>query len=287
MTVKEMVEFRKRYGIAQDVTLDDVTVLTVASFDRANGVCDLLESYGYTTSALPGEFIKEFTMNANEMAELEKSLTEIDALGLKDIFQNNLRVACFKKTFLERLKVFLTNNLAFLNEDNTFIHELYDVSFADRVQFCIDNGFIFMNGNHFIRELYNAEAFDSYTAGKPLQEIRTVEEVRDPTSENAEDLQAKMDPEDRQVYNQIIESLNYLVLQNATNEYLPAIVHNIIDKVKEAILRKEYHFLPLRDVVDGVMFDGIDVTPEMENIRELVLSAFPEELKQSEGRGVA
>ena len=287
MTVREMVEFRKRYGMVQDVTLDDVTVLTVASFDRANGVCDLLENHGYTTSALPGEFIKEFTMNANEIAELEQSLTEIDALNLKDVFQSNLRVACFKKTFLDRLKVFLTNNLAFLNEDNTFIHELYDVSFASRVQFCIDNGFIFMNGNRFIKELYDAEDFGSYTAGKPLQEIRTVEELNRSTNGSADDLQAKMDPEDRQVYNQIIESLNYLVLQNATNEYLPAVVRNIIDKVKESILRKEYHFLPLRDVVDGVMFDGIDVTPEMENIRELVLSAFPEELKQSEGRGVA
>ena len=226
-------------------------------------------------------------MNANEIAELEQVLNEIDALNLKDVFQNNLRVVCFKKVFLDRLKVFLTNNLAFLNEDNTFISELYNISFASRIQFCIDNGFIFMNGNKFIKELYDAEDFGSYTAGKPLQEIRSAEEVREPVAMNAEDLQAKMDPEDRQVYNQIIESLNYLVLQNTTNEYLPIVVRNITDKVKEAILRKEYRFLPLRDVIDGVMFDGIDVTPEMENIRELVLSAFPEELKQSEGRGVA
>lgn len=287
MTVREMVEFRKRYGMVQDITLDDVTTLTVASFDRANGICDLLESHGYTINALPGEFIKVFTMNANEIAELEQVLNEIDALNLKDVFQNNLRVVCFKKVFLDRLKVFLTNNLAFLNEDNTFISELYNISFASRIQFCIDNGFIFMNGNKFIKELYDAEDFGSYTAGKPLQEIRSAEEVREPVAMNAEDLQAKMDPEDRQVYNQIIESLNYLVLQNTTNEYLPTVVRNITDKVKEAILRKEYRFLPLRDVIDGVMFDGIDVTPEMENIRELVLSAFPEELKQSEGRGVA
>ena len=133
--------------MVQDITLDDVTTLTVASFDRANGICDLLESHGYTINALPGEFIKVFTMNANEIAELEQVLNEIDALNLKDVFQNNLRVVCFKKVFLDRLKVFLTNNLAFLNEDNTFISELYNISFASRIQFCIDNGFIFMNGN--------------------------------------------------------------------------------------------------------------------------------------------
>ena len=51
MTVREMVEFRKRYGMVQDITLDDVTTLTVASFDRANGICDLLESHGYTINA--------------------------------------------------------------------------------------------------------------------------------------------------------------------------------------------------------------------------------------------
>ena len=66
-----------------------------------------------------------------------------------------------------------------------------------------------------------------------------------------------MDAEDRQVYNQIVESLNYLILQNPTNEYLPTIVNNITKRIVDVILRKEYRFLPLGDVVAGVMFEGI------------------------------
>lgn len=287
MTVREMVEFRKRYGMVQDVTLDDVTVLTVASFDRANGVCDLLENHGYTTNALPGEFIKEFTMNANEIAELEQSLTEIDALNLKDVFQSNLRVACFKKTFLDRLKVFLTNNLAFLNEDNTFIHELYDVSFASRVQFCIDNGFIFMNGNRFIKELYDAEDFGSYTAGKPLQEIRTVEELNRSTNGSADDLQAKMDAEDIEVYHKIVEELKSLREKNPTDVNLSMLVNNVVSKIVPSLINKDYHVYSLRDVVRSVMFEGIDVTPEMDYIGEVILSSFPDEREEEKGRGVA
>ena len=122
-----------------------------------------------------------------------------------------------------------------------------------------------------------------------METIKTAQEVdaieRD--AKNSEVVADKMDAEDRQVYNQIVESLNYLILQNPTNEYLPTIVNNITKRIVDAILRKEYRFLPLGDVVAGVMFEGIDVTPEMESVRELVLSAFPEEREMNEGRGLA
>ena len=122
-----------------------------------------------------------------------------------------------------------------------------------------------------------------------METIKTAQEVdaieRD--AKNSEVVADKMDAEDRQVYNQIVESLNYLILQNPTNEYLPTIVNNITKRVVDAFLRKEYRFLPLGDVVAGVMFEGIDVTPEMESVRELVLSAFPEEREMNEGRGLA
>ena len=54
-----------------------------------------------------------------------------------------------------------------------------------------------------------------------------------------------------------------------------------------SLSRKEYHFLPLKDVVDGVMFEGLDVTPEMESLREMILEACPDELQEQEKRGIA
>ena len=81
--------------------------------------------------------------------------------------------------------------------------------------------------------------------------------------------------------------MNYLILQNPTNSNLPIIVDNIVNKIIGALSRKEYHFLPIRDVVDGVMFDGIDPTPEMEALRDMVLEACPDELQDQEKRGIA
>lgn len=206
-------------------------------------------SHGYSLDAVPGEFLKFFTMNEKEVAELGIVLDKINELGLKDIFNHNLRPSCFKRGFLEKVKFCMTNNLVYLNEDNTFIKELED-----------------------------SEAFALYSSHKPLGSIKTAQEI------NREEL---LDPEDRQVYNSIVKNLNFLILQNPTNNSLPIIVDNIINKVVDALSRKEYHFLPLKDVVDGVMFDGIDVTPEMESLREMILEACPDELQDQEKRGIA
>ena len=232
----------------------------LAKSDIAKNVKNEFESHGYSLNVVPGEFLKIFTMNDKEFAELSKVLTEIDELGLKEIFQANLRPVSFKKGFLERVKWCIVNNFPYLHEDNTFI-----------------------------KELERPESFAEYTAHKPIEMIKTAQEVEklEKQSINSEDITEKMDAEDRQVYNQIVEVLNYLILQNPTNEYLPAIVNNITTKVVDAILRKEYRFLPISDVVSGVMFDGIEVTPEMESVRDLVLSAFPENRGMSEGRGLA
>ena len=170
-----------------------------------------------------------------------------------------------------------------------FVNIIFGRKYA-KVKWSKDNNFPFLREDQtFISELYNDNLFAEYTAHKPMETIKTAQEVdaieRD--AKNSEVVADKMDAEDRQVYNQIIESLNYLILQNPTNEYLPTIVNNITKRVVDAILRKEYRFLPLGDVVAGVMFEGIDVTPEMESVRELVLSAFPEEREMNEGRGLA
>ena len=229
----------------------------IANSDIAKRVKQEFVNHGYNLDIVPGEFLKIFTMNEKELAELGKILVEIDELGLKNEFAANLRPASFKRAFLERVKFCRNNDFPYLQEDNTFI-----------------------------KELERPEDFAEYTAHKPMSMIKTAQEL-DAMEKNSEDITNKMDAEDKQVYNQVIENLNYLILQNPTNEYLPIIVNNITKKVVDAILRKEYRFLPLSDVVSSVMFDGIDVTPEMESVRDLVLDAFNEEKSKNEGRGLA
>ncbi len=218
----------------------------IASYDNAKRVKEEFTRHGFEVATVPGEFLKILTMNEREIGELEQVLDEIVALGLKDVFQNNLRPACFKRDFLERVKFCMNNNIMYVNEDREFRPELY-----------------------------NKILFAEYSTKKPLKEIKTAQEIAE--EENRLEL---LDPEDRQVYNQILENLNFLVLRNATNEYLPQVVDNISKKVVGALARKEYRFLPLSDIVASVMFEGLDVTPQMESVRELVISAFPEEIEK-------
>ncbi len=85
---------------------------------------DLFLEHGYDLTKVPGEFVKTLTLNEKEAVELSAVLDEIDKLGLKDIFNYNLRPSSFKRSFLDRVKYCLENHLPFLNGDNTFIADL-------------------------------------------------------------------------------------------------------------------------------------------------------------------
>lgn len=208
-----------------------------------------LENHTYTIGVVPGEFLKIFSMNPKEIDEFEKILVEIDELGLKDIFSANLKTASFKRSFLEKLKFCINNHLPYLNPDNTFISDLYD-----------------------------NEKFGEYSAKVPIGQIKTIQEINEssPISQNDANMENKMDMEDKQVYNEIIEKLNYLLLAHPTDEMLAKVVNNVTNKIVSSILRKEYKFLSLNDVVKSIMFEGLDVTP-VDNIRieELIDSIFP------------
>ena len=80
--------------------------------------------HGYDISSAPGEFIKTLSYDEKEAYELSEVLDEIEQLGLKDVFNANLRPASFKKSFVERVKTCLENHTPFLNSDNTFIRQL-------------------------------------------------------------------------------------------------------------------------------------------------------------------
>lgn len=283
MNAREMAEFKSKVWTNDEVTLDVVADLSVATPLEAEKVRKLFVQRGYFTDRIPGEFFKIFTLGDKEIADLEQTLAEIEQLGLREVFQSNLRVACFKRTFLEQLKVFLNNNFPYLNQDNTFIRELFLVDFAKRLQTCIDSGLPYETNGKFIKELYDAKAFREYV--ERMGQVRVEQPQSSEVAPQEEDIRNKMD-EDRQVYNEIVERLNYLILQNPTNEYLPIVVRNITSKVIEALSRKEYRFLSRADIVSRVMFEGIDVTPEMKSVEDLVLSAFPEDRELNEGRGL-
>ena len=187
------------------------------------------------------------------IGELEESLKRINELGLKDLFSVNLSLATLKMNFISRVEWCINNNLPYLNEDNTFASVLF-----------------------------SNEAFAEYSATLPLEQIKTSKELDGPKVQANEPKQEEnknngMDPEDKLVYNEIITKLSYLVLGNPTDDFLIKVVDNIKTRIVEPIVRKEYKFLSINEMVSNIMFDGLDTTP-VDNIRieELILNTFPE-----------
>jgi hypothetical protein len=213
----------------------------LANTQNAKKIKNSFERHGYQIDIVPGTFLKIFSMNDKEANELENVLVEVDDLGLKDVYEANLKVSTFKRSFLEKIKFCINNRLPFLNSDNTFIAELYD-----------------------------NEKFGEYSSTIPMEKIATVSVIENKKND------VTFDAEDKQVYNEVIEKLNYLVLAHPTDEFLSEVVHNVTNRISESILRKEYRFLSLNDMVKNVMFDGLDSTPE-NNIRieDLIDQAFP------------
>lgn len=204
-------------------------------------VKEVFEKYGYDLSEVPGVFLKAFSMNEKELAEVEANLVKIEKMGMKAVFENNLRLRYFRNSFMVKLEKCMQAGLPYLNSDNTF------AAFFD-----------------------SEETFEDYMRRRSILDNK--ENINKETS------QIEMSPEDKQVYNEIVERLNYLVLANPMDTMLATVVNNAIAKVVEAILRKEYKFLGIKEMVESVMFDGLDVTPEdNDRITNLVLGAFPDE----------
>lgn len=225
------------------IKLDEGVLITkhlmnipLANPENASRIKGLFESHNYKMDTIPGAFLKIFTLNEREIADLEKVLNEIDELKMQDLFDKNKKVAYFKRTFLEQLSWCMNNGVPFLNSDNTF------ASFFD-----------------------NAELFAEYTASVPKEQVKST-------------LDPELTIEDKQVYNEIIQKLNYLILANPMDAKLTEVVNNTLKKVVEPITRKEYKFLGIYEMVENVMFDGLDITPEEnERITELVSSVLPKE----------
>lgn len=216
-------------------------------------VSKLFQGYGIDLKEeCPGAFIKGFTLNEKELTEVSENLKRYQELGLIDVIKanpKNLQVRVFKSTFMKRLVECMQAGRPYLNSDN---------SFAD---FLLKNEMDKIPAQVTPTDLINAQV--NYEANK---EVTVTDQI------------AQMSPEDKQVYNEIVEKLNYLVLASPMDTMLANVVNNATIKVTDAILRKEYKFLGIREMVESVMFDGMNVTPEdNERITNLVLGAFPDE----------
>ena len=287
MNAREIMELKSGVGLDEGVAFDRYLAgLTVGDSDCASKVKKAFVDHGYSLDVVPGEFLKIFTMNEKELGELNKMLTEIDDLGLKSIFQNNLRPASFKKSFVDSLEIFINLNMPYLNEDNTFIPEVYRIGFAGRLEYCVNNGLLYMNPDRtFRQELYDINKFTDYVnhGQEKNSSVETEQNV-------AVDKVSQMDEQDKQVYDGIVICLNRLILSDSTNTFLVQVVKNILDKVPDSILRKEYQFLDITEIVEKVMFDDMNVAPEMlneaENVKNLISQALIKQFYPTEDKSL-
>lgn len=229
-------------------------------------VSSLFLEYGIDLKAeCPGAFLKAFTINERELEEIKGNLQRLKDLDLIEIIKanpSNLQVRVFKTSFMKRLVELIQQGTPYLNADNSFAEYLLNNNIPAQ-----------------IRETNLITAQIEYVSDKPSDE-RTSNFASEKTAIQNSDRLAEMTPEDRQVYNEIVEKLNYLVLANPMDTVLATVVNNAISKSAEAILRQELKWgIEPREMIESVMFDGLETSIglDKERIANLVLGAFPNE----------
>lgn len=256
------MEFKKFMNLG--IKLEEGVLITkfimpihTANEENVYKIKDLLENHKYTINVVPGEFLKIFSMNSKEVEEFGKVLIEIDELGLKDIFNANLKAASFKRSFLEKLKFCINHRLPYLNSDNTFIKDLYD-----------------------------NEKFGEYSAKVPLAEIKTAEEIKEPKKNiNYEETESKLDAEDLMVKTELIKTLTEINQEN-DDMTLKFIVSTIITNIDSAITKdnKKYRLMGTRHIIEDAL-QGFNMTPEIEDlVQNKILSKFTQEEEIQMGR---
>ncbi|MDE5540164.1 MAG: hypothetical protein K2J20_06750 [Bacilli bacterium] len=252
-------------GVKLDEGVDKNKFLTNPPISLNSGnIYELFNEYGYNLNTVPGLFIKIFTANLKEISEIKKALIEIDKMGLKEVFEANLKLACFKMSFIERLKKCLKQGVPYLNSDNTFISSLFSdedleaylqSDFQSELQPDLQDDPISL-----IEETYMEPA-----APQVASTTNTT------NSDNSDD---NIDDSDKQMYNDISKSLNYLILAHPTDGGLVAIIQEVLSKLADAILRKEYQFLGISGMISNIL-EEIGVEPETREATT-ILSAIPE-----------
>lgn len=262
------------YILNRDLRLKLIDGVEAPKFDAnrvmatiPKNVLSLFLEYGIDLKTeCPGTFIKAFTVNAKELEEMRGNLQRLKDLDLIEIIKANpinLQIRVFKTSFMKRLVELIQKGTPYLNADNSFADCLLDNKIPAQIT---------------QTDLINAQI--EYVADKSSNEQNNVFNVEMNVGA-ASDRLAEMTPEDRQVYNEIVEKLNYLVLANPMDTVLATVVKNAISKAAEAILRQELKWgIEPREMIESVMFDGLDevsIGLDKERIANLVLGAFPDE----------
>lgn len=229
-------------------------------------VLSLFSEYGIDLKTeCPGTFIKAFTVNAKELEEIRGNLERLKDLDLIEVIKanpSNLQIRVFRTSFMKRLVELMQNGTPYLNADNSFADYLLNNNIPAQIT---------------QTELVNAQI--EYVADKSSDEQNNSFKAEMNMGATSDRL-AEMTPEDRQVYNEIVEKLNYLVLANPMDTVLATVVNNTISKSAEAILRQELKWgIEPREMIESVMFDGLEtmIGLDKERIASLVLGAFPNE----------
>ncbi len=255
-------------------------------------VQDLFINNGYVLKSSQGSFAKVMTVDAKGLAEIERGISRIEALGLKDVVNSaNMSPRTFKSSFLDRLEDCKNAGLPFLNPDNTFIKALDNRELLD--------AYIKSNKSQVVVEKAVVQPVVTEVMVEPVAQVAPVS-VQAPTptvlnnetqnvnaqvvEQSIDDIVANMDAFDQQLYYNTIETLNYLVLANATNNTLASIISALPKGLAEAIDRQEYQFLGTRGMVNNIM-EELGVVPGSPEA-EMILNAIPE-MEISVGRGRA
>ena len=191
--------------------------------------------HGYDLTNVPGEFVKTLTFDDKEMYELGEVLDEIHKLGLREIFNANLRPSSFKRSLLERVKHCLDNNIPFVNSDNTFVDSLV----KDEIE--------------------------------ALEENKTIQEdtpsISNNTALDMEDLEVKS--EIIKVLGEINAKSNDPVVTFITT----SIINNLDMAIMKSA--KEYRVLGLRSIIENALVGVVLDPEMQELVNNEILSAFP------------
>jgi len=217
---------------------------------RAREIEDLFRKYGYSLNPIPGGFSKTFTGD-KEIGEYEGALEEIAKMGLQGIFNANLKLAHFKRAFVNRVKICHQNNIQFLSSDGSFI-----------------------------KALYFEEDFKEYVASRI--EHRD-EGLTQNTDEDLEAVIANMDEFETGLYYRVVEKLNYLILAHATNPIIVNVINSTIKKFAEAIARRDYRFLSTEEILSNIM-EELELNPESAECKMIMDSVSDIQISVERGR---
>lgn len=265
--------FKDGTGIELADDVENSRFLAVREIASVPGqVKELFEHFGYNVKKVPGSFLKMFTVNAKELKKVSDVLEEIEAKGLKEIFNVNLDYIVFTREFFDRVKYCMDNQIPFLSEDNRFVAFLrYKTVFDNYVANLASS--VQMNNNAMVDNSAN----DSVV-------VTPMEQIQEVTQEQVSTQELVLDTEDLMVREELLRTL--IKLREECNDgTIKFIITSIIANLDSVIAldNKLYKTKGTRHLIKNAIY-GVSITPDMQEDINSILNMFPE---IDEERGLA